>query len=147
MVVAVVVVVAVMSLFVRGGSGGGRVSIDDVRLVPLLVRCLDSIPEAKLGDFGAAFFYPHSAEGEGSSSGSPVVSAPTKYEALEVRAFGCLIDELTARLQAGASADVVASLSALSARCVQPAVALRPTFAVVAAELSRLVDTVKALAR
>ena len=67
-----------------------------------------------LGDFGAASFYPPGGA----------------LQALEVRAFGILLQEL---LMLGAHAH--GPLHVMAERCVQPAVALRPCFADLAAEL------------
>jgi hypothetical protein len=79
-----------------------------------------------LGDFGAASFYPLPAGG-GSNA----------FEALEVRAFGCLFGELLERCEPEQDA-LLASLKALQLRCMEPVAASRPQF-------SELVVTLEAL--
>lgn len=69
-------------------------------------RCL-------LGDFGAAAFYPRAE-----------LALAGALERIEVRAFGILLGEWLAHC---ATAD--ARLQALQARCVQPQVSARPSFA------------------
>lgn len=79
-----------------------------------------------LGDFGAASFY------------SPQASEGTNpFEALEVRAFGCLLGELLERCEP--ELDVrLPSLQALQLRCLAPVAASRPRFA-------ELVETLESL--
>jgi hypothetical protein len=79
----------------------------------------DGAGGALLGDFGAASFHP-----------APMAAA---LERIEVRAFGCLLDELLARCDGADPA-----LRALQAQCVQPAVASRPRFAEISARLDAL---------
>jgi hypothetical protein len=79
----------------------------------------DGAGGALLGDFGAASFHPPSMS--------------TAFERIEVRAFGCLLEELLARCGAADPA-----LDALQARCVQPMVSLRPGFAEISAQLDAL---------
>ena len=79
----------------------------------------DGAGGALLGDFGAASFHP--------------ASMGTAFERIEVRAFGCLLDELLVRC---GGADT--ALQALHARCVQPTVASRPRFAEISAQLDAL---------
>lgn len=79
-----------------------------------------------LGDFGAASFYapkgPHAAS----------------LQRLEVRAFGCLLEELLQRCEAPAAADaVLAQLAELQTACLQPGAA-RPLFSEIAAQLATL---------
>ena len=70
-----------------------------------------------LGDFGAASFYP------------PQPHANTNpFEALEVRAFGCLLGELLERCDAFEDGRI-ASLQALQQRCMASQAASRPRFA------------------
>jgi hypothetical protein len=79
-----------------------------------------------LGDFGAASFYPPRA----SADNNP-------FEALEVRAFGCLLGELLERCEP--VIDVrLPSLKALQLRCMAPVAASRPRFAELAATLAPL---------
>jgi len=72
--------------------------------------------EALLGDFGAASFF--------------AVAAPeaVSLQRLEVRAFGCLLEELLAHCPAGEAATL-AALGELQRRCVSQTVAERPLFA------------------
>ncbi|MFM7360420.1 MAG: protein kinase [Cyanobium sp.] len=79
-----------------------------------------------LGDFGAAFFYPPRASGDA----NPI-------EALEVRAFGCLLGELLERCEADTDARLP-SLHALRQRCMAPMAAIRPRFAELVATLASL---------
>jgi hypothetical protein len=65
-----------------------------------------------LSDFGAAAFVPAGATAEA-------------LERIEVRAFGCLLDELLARCGPGAPA----AWTALRDRCLHAHVAGRPSFA------------------
>jgi len=79
-----------------------------------------------LGDFGAASFYPPQASG-----------GANPFEALEVRAFGCLLGELLERMEP--EFDVrLPSLTALQLRCVAPVAASRPRFAELVATLEAL---------
>ena len=83
-----------------------------------------------LGDFGAASFYPPQ-----SSGGSNL------FEALEVRAFGCLLGELLERCDSEQDGRL-AVLEALQLRCMGPVAASRPRFAELVAELAALQDMV-----
>jgi hypothetical protein len=79
-----------------------------------------------LGDFGAASFYPPQARG-----------GANPFEALEVRAFGCLLGELLERSEP--ELDVLLpALKALQLRCVAPVAASRPRFAELVATLESL---------
>jgi serine/threonine protein kinase len=79
-----------------------------------------------LGDFGAASFYPPQDSG---------VANPV--EALEVRAFGCLLGELLERCEP--EMDVrLSELKALQLRCMAPEAASRPRFAELVAALETL---------
>jgi serine/threonine protein kinase len=79
-----------------------------------------------LGDFGAASFYPPQTSG-----------GANPFEALEVRAFGCLLGELLERSEP--ELDVrLPSLKALQLRCVAPVAASRPRFAELVATLEAL---------
>lgn len=74
---------------------------------------------ALLGDFGAACFF--DAED---------IERATALQRLEVRAFGCLLEELLTRCdEADKAPEAVAALWDLQRRCVQPEVAARPLFA------------------
>ena len=79
-----------------------------------------------LGDFGAASFYPPQASG-----------SPNPFEALEVRAFGCLLGELLERLEPDQEGRLPA-LTALQLRCVAPVAASRPRFAELVTTLESL---------
>jgi hypothetical protein len=72
--------------------------------------------EALLGDFGAASFFEAAAP------------EAVGVQRLEVRAFGCLLEELLARCPAG-DAAMLATLAAWQQRCVSPVAAERPLFA------------------
>jgi hypothetical protein len=79
-----------------------------------------------LGDFGAASFYPPQANG-----------GAHPFEALEVRAFGCLLGELLERSEPELDGRIP-SLQALQRRCVAPVAANRPRFAELVATLASL---------
>ena len=85
-----------------------------------------------LGDFGAASFYPtqpfYPAQPEGGTN---------PFEALEVRAFGCLLGEVLERCDADAD-DYLPTLKALQRRCMESVAASRPCFADVVAILQSL---------
>jgi len=70
--------------------------------------------EARLGDFGAAWM-----------TGALDAAHTRALQALEVRAFGCLLEELLARCSDAPPAAAIA----LRDRCLQPAPAARPSFA------------------
>ena len=79
-----------------------------------------------LGDFGAASFYPPQLTGDAHP-----------FEALEVRAFGCLLGELLER--SDPQRDVrLPSLQALRLRCMAPVAAHRPRFTELVATLESL---------
>lgn len=83
-----------------------------------------------LGDFGAASFY---------STDNPERSAA--LERLEVRAFGCLLDELIERLEASACSDhghVRDELAVLRDSCLSEDVQSRPLFEQIASDLRAL---------
>jgi serine/threonine protein kinase len=82
----------------------------------------DGNGQALLGDFGAASFV-------GTGPQAPAL------ERIEVRAFGCLLEELLDRC-GDADEAALAPWRALQARCLQAAVALRPDFAEISAALS-----------
>lgn len=80
----------------------------------------NELGESLLGDFGAASF-----------SGKDAYAC----ERIEVRAFGCLLDELLVRCE-----DAPPVLSALQQSCVQPDVQARPAFIEIEASLEALAD-------
>jgi serine/threonine protein kinase len=84
-----------------------------------------------LGDFGAASCYPPQPS-----------DGPNPFEALEVRAFGCLLGELLERCvleHCESEQDGrLALLKALQLRCMATVVANRPRFAELVAELAVL---------
>ena len=83
-----------------------------------------------LGDFGAATMYPPQASG-----------GTNPFEALEVRAFGCLLGELLERCEPETEPDLLLclrSLKALQLRCLAPVAASRPRFAELVALLESL---------
>jgi serine/threonine protein kinase len=79
-----------------------------------------------LGDFGAASFYQPQPSG-----------GANLFEALEVRAFGCLLGELIERCDSEQDGRL-AALEGLQLRCVGPVAASRPRFAELVAELAAL---------
>jgi hypothetical protein len=63
------------------------------------------------------------------------------FEALEVRAFGCLLGELLERCEPETEPDLLLrlrSLKALQLRCLAPVAASRPRFAELVASLESL---------
>ena len=83
-----------------------------------------------LGDFGAATMYPPQPSG-----------GTNLFEALEVRAFGCLLGELLERCEPETEPERngrLPSLTALQLRCVAPMAASRPRFAELVARLQSL---------
>jgi len=68
----------------------------------------------RLGDFGAAWM-----------TGALDAAQARAFQALEMRAFGCLLEELLERC----TDAVPASVTTLKDRCLQPDAAARPTFA------------------
>jgi serine/threonine protein kinase len=81
-----------------------------------------------LGDFGAATRYPPQASG-----------GTNPFEALEVRAFGCLLGELLERCEPEPERNVrLLSLTALQLRCMAPVASSRPRFAELVARLESL---------
>ncbi|MBG8556435.1 leucine-rich repeat-containing protein kinase family protein [Hymenobacter guriensis] len=79
---------------------------------------VDMAGNALLSDFGAASFF-----------GKQDNAQAKALQQLEVRAFGCLLEELLTRCQSQpANAATVESLWALQHRCAQPTVAARPLF-------------------
>jgi serine/threonine protein kinase len=83
---------------------------------------------ALLGDFGAASFY--AADDQALAS---------LLHRVEVRAFGCLLEELIARCDEPESAPAtLTALAQLKAACLSEAVAARPSF-------DEIVDTLSTL--
>ncbi|MDB5298232.1 MAG: protein kinase [Phycisphaerales bacterium] len=82
--------------------------------------------DALLGDFGAASFFDR---GDGGTA--------RLLQRIEVRAFGCLLEELLARCpETEGAPEVGTTLAALQRRCVQPDVSARPSMAEVSAALA-----------
>ncbi|QKG53401.1 leucine-rich repeat-containing protein kinase family protein [Hymenobacter sp. BRD67] len=81
---------------------------------------------ALLSDFGAASFF------------DPAAPEATALQRLEVRAFGCLLEELLARCPAAIVGNMPQML-ALQQHCMQPVAASRPLFA----DIVRLLDGVR----
>ncbi|WP_414447675.1 leucine-rich repeat-containing protein kinase family protein [Burkholderia sp. 22PA0099] len=75
----------------------------------------DGAGHALLGDFGAASLY-----GDDAAHGALL-------QRIEVRAFGCLLEELLARSEPGSS-SATATLTALAAACLSVGVERRPAF-------------------
>jgi hypothetical protein len=83
---------------------------------------------ALLGDFGAASFYAADDRDTG-----------VALQRLEVRAYGCLLEELIDRCDAlDAQADSAAKLIALKDSCLSEAIDSRPLFDEIAARLRAL---------
>ena len=78
--------------------------------------------DVRLSDFGAASFY------------NPAGSEAAALERLEVRAFGCLLEDLCDRTPA--PADQLLPLRQLQAACLQPEVLARPSFDDIVATLA-----------
>ncbi|MEA3419208.1 MAG: leucine-rich repeat-containing protein kinase family protein [Campylobacterota bacterium] len=80
-----------------------------------------------LGDFGAATLYDHAATG-------------TSFERLEVRAFGCLLEELLERcvVKDEVEQKSIEKLNQLMSECMQESVAKRPLFDEICHQLSNL---------
>lgn len=72
----------------------------------------------RLGDFGAAWM-----------TGALDAAQAKAFERLEMRAFGCLLEELLERCTHAIPDAVPASVTALKDRCLQPDAAARPSFA------------------
>lgn len=85
---------------------------------------------ALLGDFGAASFY---APGDPGTSGA--------LQRLEVRAYGCLLEELLERCDwLDSQVDVAARLVELKDNCLSEAIESRPLFDEIAARVLALMD-------
>lgn len=82
--------------------------------------------DALLSDFGAASFF-DPAE----------LHRSEQFQRLEVRAFGCLLEELTARCD-DLSVSVQEALQQLIAACLQPQMAYRPSFADICGRLQQI---------
>lgn len=81
--------------------------------------------DCMLSDFGAAAFFP--------SDAGPAL------ERIEVRAFGCLLEELVSRCNADSGdRDATEDIRALQVRCLNPDVRARPRFAEIRLELQRI---------
>ncbi|UOQ96132.1 leucine-rich repeat-containing serine/threonine-protein kinase [Hymenobacter sp. 5317J-9] len=81
---------------------------------------------ALLGDFGAASFF------------APDGEAAPALQRLEVRAFGCLLQELLAHCPETEGSPQASSLQQLEQQCQQPDVAARPCFGEIQQVLARL---------
>ena len=84
--------------------------------------------ECFLGDFGGASFYPKAGAG---------CSRENAFEALDVRAFGCLLGELIERCP-NENEPRLNVLKALQLGCVSPVAAQRPLFAEIGSTLQTL---------
>jgi serine/threonine protein kinase len=90
----------------------------------------DGQGHALLGDFGAASFYSTDNRETGDA-----------LQRVEVRAFGCLLEELIARCDALASQyDLAAKLVALKDRCLSDDIERRPLFSEIVAELQAAIN-------
>ena len=95
---------------------------------------INSAADCLMGDFGAATLYNHLSD-----------ETTATLERLEVRAFGCLLEELLVRLDAKDLQDysgVVAQLNRLQQACMEEQVEQRPGFAEVLAVIERVGDEV-----
>ncbi|HZZ09684.1 MAG TPA: leucine-rich repeat-containing protein kinase family protein [Paraburkholderia sp.] len=91
--------------------------------------------QALLGDFGAASF--HTAD-----PAPDPASIAHALQRLEVRAFGCLLEELVARCDSlQAEPDIMATLVQLTAACLSEEIASRPLFDEIAHRLSAVATT------
>lgn len=90
-----------------------------------------------LGDFGAASFLPRDDRAQARA-----------LQHIEVRAFGCLLEELLALCTSEDDADhaTAALLTALQLRCVQAEAAARPAFAEIASTLDAALKLTAAVA-
>ena len=90
---------------------------------------VDKEGHSMLGDFGAATRYERSAYGDA-------------FEHLEVRAFGCLLEELLDRCEAKGEKEkgIVRELERLKVMCMTDAVAMRPSFDTVYGRLKEAVS-------
>lgn len=87
----------------------------------------DGTPDALLSDFGAATFY------------DPQAPGAAALQRLEVRAFGCLIEELIDHAAAPGDTRLDA-LATLRDACLAPQVLARPDFAEMVQTLERMTD-------
>ena len=87
--------------------------------------------EALLSDFGAACFFAPSLTG-----------TATALQRLEVRAFGCLLEELLTHSQPVAEPTALAALWQLQRQCVAPEPTARPLFSEIVRELEQWKPTV-----
>ncbi len=88
-------------------------------------------PRCVLSDFGAASFH------------DPAGPAADALQRIEVRAYGCLLEELIERADAAQAADTgalaaMAAMAALRDACLQPPVRARPSFAQVVQALAQI---------
>lgn len=89
--------------------------------------------ESLLGDFGAASLYPSSIPG----------IAPS-LECVEVRAFGCLLEDLLDRCVLGdGDAEVCDRLRTLQQACMNPIPLMRPTFTKICDGLGAIAKSIK----
>lgn len=91
----------------------------------------DDQGSALLGDFGAASFYP------------PTIGPlATGLQQLEVRAFGCLLEELIERYDGfTGTVEELAALNRLKVRCLSEAPECRPLFEEIEQVLGDIVDS------
>jgi hypothetical protein len=88
--------------------------------------------QACLSDFGAATLLP--------DAGNPLLRS---MQALEVRAFGCLLEELVSLVSTGPDHDsVLADLNAMAQACLVLQPSQRPAMAEVSAQLAKNEDQI-----
>ena len=91
---------------------------------------------ALMGDFGAASFYAPNDQ-----------KFPLALQRLEVRAFGCLLEELIERCDAPMPAHrIMVALASLKDRCLSEEIERRPLFEEIVCVLSTLTDSYQAVA-
>jgi hypothetical protein len=87
---------------------------------------------ALIGDFGAASFY--AASDKNLADG---------LQKIEVRAFGCLLEELLARCQTREDASEIGhQLDDLTSACLSEEIGLRPLFAQIEARLQQMIQSI-----
>jgi len=98
----------------------------------LVKKGSDGMPcgSAKIGDFGAGFVY----------RGTPLQGC---VEAVEMRAFGCLLEEILSRVEE--TVDVLEQAWQLQRACVQEDVGSRPSFSDALHRLSEMMNLVQPL--
>jgi serine/threonine protein kinase len=93
----------------------------------------DNADDVLLVDYGAASFY-HAAD--------PAIAAA--FERLEIRAFGCLLDDLLSHLSAAETDhEVIGELQRVKKGCMQATVLERPDFKTLSRQLATVYLSVR----